>query len=106
MIGHHDITRIHGQSLGHPPDTDSQGSEVDGDVWGVHDQLTVGVEDRAGEIETLFHVGGERGAPEHLAHVFRDRREAAGVDLIQGGADHSSALNGRGPAMSTNEPLS
>ena len=36
-------------------------AEVHGDVRGVRDQVAVGVEDRAGEVEPLFDVDGVRG---------------------------------------------
>jgi hypothetical protein len=56
-------------------------AEVHRDVRCVRDQVAAGVEDRAGEIETLLDVDRVRGGAEALAHLFGDRHEQVGENL-------------------------
>src|SRR6202044_2167004 len=58
-------------------------AEVHRDVRGVGDEVAVGVEDRAGEVEPLLDVDGVRGRPQALAHLLGHRHEQVGEHLEQ-----------------------
>ena len=76
-------------------DAFAHGTEVDGNVGGVGDELPVGVEDGAGEVETLFDVDGGAGVLQGDAHFFRDRPEEVVEDFEADGVG-SGGLGGWG----------
>ena len=58
-------------------------AEVHRDVRGVRDQVALGVEDRAGEVEALLDVDRVRRRAEPLAHLLGGGHEQVGEDLEQ-----------------------
>lgn len=71
------IASLHG---GSPPSKDfldrlTHGAQVHRHVRRVRDQMAGFVEERAGEIKTLFDVHGRRRVGERHAHLFGDRHE-------------------------------
>ncbi len=82
-------------------------AEMHGDVRGVGDERGRGVEERAGEIQPLLDVGGQRRALERRAHLFGDRGETAveefefdGVGAAVGGGVGENGRPRVGPSVS------
>ena len=50
---------------------------MDGNVRGVGDEAAVGIEERAGKIESFFDVRGQRRAAQGRAHLLGDGGETA-----------------------------
>ncbi len=67
------LARDGGDRVGHR-------AEVDGDVLGLHDELAVGVEERARGVAALLDVRGVARADQHRAHLLADRAQSAGGD--------------------------
>ena len=57
------------------------GSEVNGDVLGLGDQASAGVEERGRAVAALLDVGGEGRADEGGAHLLGDGTKGAADDL-------------------------
>ena len=57
------------------------GAKVHGDVSGLGHHLTLGVEQGAGEVEPLLHVGREAGAGQGHAHLIGYGDEKVAEDL-------------------------
>jgi hypothetical protein len=58
---------------------------VDGDVRGVGHQVSVGIEEGAGEVQAFLDVDGLGGGLEAGAHLFGDGHEEVVEDLEQHG---------------------
>ncbi len=83
------VARPHGALVApqHLLDGLAHGAEVDGDVGGVGDQVALGVEQGAGEVEAFLDVDGVGGVLEADAHLLGDRHEEVVEDLQHHGVD-------------------
>ena len=68
--------------LHHSPHRLRHGAEMHRHVRGVDQQFALRVEEGAGEIQPLLHVGGQGRALQHAAHLLGDGREAIGEELL------------------------
>src|SRR5439155_7525644 len=82
-------------------DAGAHGAEVHGDVGGVGDEVAVGVEQGAGEVEPLADVDRLGGGLQPGAHLFGDRHEQVVEDLQQDGIrlGGGAVLGGRGDPL-------
>ena len=62
VICHHHIARLEGDVFGNLSHAESKGSKVYWDVRGVDDEFATVIQQGAGKIETLLHIGRDRGA--------------------------------------------
>ncbi len=69
VVGHGHVARTEREQRAHLAHAQPERTEVDRDVRRVDHQVAVRVEQRAGKVEALAHVGRKRGALQHLAHV-------------------------------------
>jgi hypothetical protein len=78
-----DVARAHGAGVAAEDlfDAGTHGTEVDGHVWRVGDQVATGVEQSAREVQPLLDVHrlGRRFQPD--AHLLGDRHEKVVEDL-------------------------
>ena len=78
----------------------AHGAEVDGDVGCVGDEMALGVEEGAGEVEALLDVNGVGGVDEGGAHLLGDGHEEVVEyfehDGVGAGADGGAAPRGFG----------
>ena len=101
MIGDDDVAGRHRHGVADRADTQAEGAEVNRHVRGVDDQLAVGVEHRAREVQSLLDVRGKRRALEHPAHLAGNRQKTVREQLLAndlGLAAVAVAARVRGPA--------
>lgn len=75
------------------PDAGTHRAEMHRDVGRVGDQLPLGVEQGAGEVEPLLDVDRLRGLLQGDAHLFGDRHEQVVEDLEQDGVGHRDGVD-------------
>ena len=61
--------------IDHGPDRFTHGSQVDGYVWRIGDEIAPGVEQSAGKVQAFLDVHGVRGILQGDAHLFGNRHE-------------------------------
>ena len=70
-----DIARVRFDRFAQAANADAERAEMHGDMGGIGDELAVGIEQGAGEVQPLLDVGGKGRALQYRAHLFRDRHE-------------------------------
>lgn len=97
------VDRVHvagAQVVAAPPqdllDRFAHGAEVDGDVGSVGDEVALGVEERAGEVEAFLDVDGLGGVLQSDAHLLGDGHEEVVEDLQEDGVHLRAGGHARG----------
>ena len=81
MVGDDGVARLHRDGLRDGADAFAEGSEMHGNVWRAGKESSVWIEQRAGEVESLADVRGDRGAAEQGPHVRHDGVEAMAEEI-------------------------
>ncbi len=78
IVNHHHVAVSPAQTTDDIAHGIGHTAEVNRNMRRLGTELAPGIEDRAGEIETVLDVGREGGAAQHRPHLLADRLDTAG----------------------------
>jgi len=78
VVCDHDITGFHGHRFAQAADTQSHRAQMHGNMRRIRHKASLGVKQRAGEIETLLYVDGQRATLQQRTHLLDQREESTG----------------------------
>ncbi|MCS1412173.1 MAG: hypothetical protein M2R45_05377 [Verrucomicrobia subdivision 3 bacterium] len=82
VIGDDHIARLEGESFGDGSCAGAEGAKMHGNMGGVRNELSRFIKQGAGEVETILHVGRNRGSLELGSHLGNQVLEAMCKKLL------------------------